>query len=78
MSDHDLAELEERVRASEFQGWAGIGLMGMTRGTATFDFTPFPTTGTWSEGSTAASSGFSPTRPPASRCTPRSGRSGPT
>src|SRR5205085_11872303 len=42
MSDHDLAELEERVRASEFQGWAGIGLMGMTRGTATFDFTALP------------------------------------
>jgi uncharacterized protein (TIGR00369 family) len=42
MSDHDLAELEERVRASEFQSWAGLGLMGMTRGTATFDFTALP------------------------------------
>jgi uncharacterized protein (TIGR00369 family) len=42
MSDSDLAELEERVRASEFQGWAGLELMGMTRGTATFDFTALP------------------------------------
>ena len=42
MSDHDLAELEERVRASEFQRWAGLELAGLTKGTATFAFTAQP------------------------------------
>lgn len=42
MSDHDLAELEEKVRASEFQSWAGLELAGLTEGTATFSFTALP------------------------------------
>jgi uncharacterized protein (TIGR00369 family) len=42
MSGKDLAELERLVRASEFQQWAGLELMGLTEGTATFSFTPLP------------------------------------
>ncbi|MFL5766672.1 MAG: PaaI family thioesterase [Actinomycetota bacterium] len=42
MSGKDLAELERVVRASEFQRWAGLELMGLTEGTATFSFTPLP------------------------------------
>src|SRR5436190_20925196 len=42
MSDHDLAELEEKVRASEFQSWAGLELAGLTQGTATFSLTALP------------------------------------
>ena len=42
MSGKDLAELERLVRASEFQQWAGLELMGLTEGTATFFLTVLP------------------------------------
>lgn len=42
MSGKDLAELERLVRASEFQQWAGLELMGLTEGTATFSLTVLP------------------------------------
>jgi len=36
MTEKDLGQLEEIVRASEFQRWAGLELAGMAPGTATF------------------------------------------
>ena len=42
MTEKDLGELEELVRASEFQRWAGLELAGLTPGTATFAFTALP------------------------------------
>jgi uncharacterized protein (TIGR00369 family) len=42
MSEKDLGDLEELVRASEFQRWAGLELAGLTEGSATFAFKPLP------------------------------------
>jgi uncharacterized protein (TIGR00369 family) len=42
MSAKDLSELEQLVRASEFQRWAGLELAGLDPGTATFALTVQP------------------------------------
>jgi uncharacterized protein (TIGR00369 family) len=42
MSGKDLSGLEELVRASEFQRWAGLELAGISQGTATFSLTVLP------------------------------------
>jgi uncharacterized protein (TIGR00369 family) len=36
MTEEKLAALEERVRASEFQGWAGLELVSLSEGSAEF------------------------------------------
>ena len=42
MTGKDLSRLEQLVRASEFQRWAGLELAGLTEGSSTFAFTALP------------------------------------